>query len=162
MIHLRQLLVLLLMPLSAWSGLPQVGCRCSNGDILTHCPKLSRALISIQVVNVANTSTGNPHSCCCESVETSDCCRKASKQSKHNDPHCSAKACHCSAVLLDAPSRVSDNEVSLPDLNQRLVTLDLFVSLRLASLAHHGFAGTFITGPPKTTDLIVLLGHRLI
>ena len=161
MIRFRQLLILLLMPIAAWSGLPQIGCRCSNGTILRYCPMVSNPFVRKGMDCQETGTKAELRSCCCDSSETSDCCKGASKPSSKNGSQSTLKSCCCSPILLGGPSRISIDAIDVPDLNRSLDVFNLFESVHFVYSTSLGRVWTD-TGPPATPDLIVLLGHRLI
>lgn len=164
MIRLRQLLILLLMPIAAWSGLPQIGCRCSNGTVLRYCPMVSNAFVQKGMDCQETEATAELHSCCCDSSdssETSDCCNVDSKPSSENGRQCTLKSCCCTPILLGGPIRISIDAIDVPDLDRSLDAFNLFESVHFVCYTSQSMVWTD-TGPPSTADLIVLLGHRLI
>ena len=161
MIRFRQLLILLLMPIAAWSGLPRIGCRCSNGTVLRYCPMVSNPFVRKGMDCQETGAKTELHSCCCDSSETSDCYKGDSKPSSKNGSQSTLKSCCCSPILLGGPSRISIDAMNVPDLDRSLDAFNLFESVHFVCYTSQRIVWTD-TGPPATADLIVLLGHRLI
>ena len=161
MIRFRQLFILLLMPIAAWSGLPQIGCRCSNGTVLRYCPMVSNPFVRKGMDCRESGTKAGLHSCCCDSSGTGDCCKGASGPSSKNGSQSTLNSCCCSPILLGGPSRISIDAIDVPDLDRSLDAFNLFESVHFVCITPQGLVWTD-TGPPETADLIVLLGHRLI
>ena len=161
MIRYRQLLILLLMPIAAWSGLPQIGCRCANGTVLRYCPMVSNPFVRKGLDCQKTGVKAELHSCCCDSGQTSDCCKGDSGQSSKDRSQSTLKSCCCTPILLGVPSRISIAAIDVPDLDRSLDAFNLFESVRFVCSTFLARVWTE-TGPPASADLIVLLGHRLI
>ena len=161
MIRFRQLLILLLMPITAWSGLPQIGCRCADGTILRHCPMVSNSFFGMGMDCQENEATAELHSCCCDTGKTSDCCKGPSRPSGEKGSQSTLKSCRCTPMLLGGPSRMAIDAIDVPDLDRSFDALNLFETVHFVCTVPQGLVWAD-TGPPETPDLIVLLGHRLI
>ena len=161
MIRFRPLLILLLMPLAAWSGLPQIGCRCSNGTVLRYCPMVSNPFVRKGMDSQESEAKSEKHPCCCNSTKISDCCKGDSKTSSEYGRLCFLKSCCCTSVLLGGPSRTTIDAIEVPNQDQSFEALNLLESAHFVCCALQELVWTD-TGPPATADLIVLFSHRLI
>ena len=149
------------MPLAAWSGLPQIGCRCSNGTVLRYCPMVSNPFVRKGMDCQESEAKSEKHPCCCNSTKISDCCKGDSKTSSEDGRLCSLKSCCCTSVLLGGPSRTTIDAIEVPNQDQSLDAFNPFETNHFVSCTLQELVWTD-AGPPVTTDLIVLLGHRLI
>ena len=160
---LRQLMILTLMPLTVWAGISHPACRCSNGEIRLHCPRLNQQTSSATPSHqVASTKSGKCSSCCGKAANN---CRQSSKTKPHkpadSPESCCAETCHCTPVLLEGNTAVSLKKASVVILAQ-LEFLPISVSIvRLPRETRQELVAVD-TGPGKPDNLILLFERFLI
>ena len=161
----RQLMIFSLMPLVALSGMPDVACRCSNGEIRRHCPKLNQSRSIVSPTSVGFTSrSGSPKSCCGGTGATRSCCqakKQVPSQSEHPSPACCAESCHCTRVLLEGNSgaRLKTDGIPVPSrVDFLLIPLFVVRSPRLTRVD----LDIIGISPHDPEDLIVRLERFLI
>ena len=159
----RQLTILTLMPLVAWSGMPDVGCRCSNGEIRRNCPKLAQSTL-VASSNTRASKSGNCQSCCGGNATTRSCCqsvKRATSQSENLPVSCCAENCRCMPVLLegDGGARLNTPKASVP-VPAEFLPIPVAV-VRLPRMTEVDRVA-IDTGPHESEDLIVLFERFLI
>ena len=162
---LRKLMILTLMPLTAWSGIGQVACRCSNGEIRLHCPRMNQPKsAAAPSSNVCASEGGGCKSCCGQDSSTHSCChsaKQATTKSKDQTPACCAETCHCTPVLLPGNGGAPPKTVSVPVLSHVEFLPSTVSVIRLPRIAQVDLIA-IDTGPREPKDLIVLFERFLI
>lgn len=156
MSYLRRLLILALVPLTAWAGMPHLACRCSNGSVRLYCPKLASQLKS----DCQSASDPDTKKSCCTSGKSSCCCA-ASKKASGPESACCDLGCHCTPVLLEPSVSPALKKAALPE----LVQLDLVAlpaaQVQLPRITRVDFRA-LNSGPRVPDDLIILCERWLI
>lgn len=126
----RLLLVLALMPVTAYSGLPHIACRCSNGDLHLYCPKLTRATQSCRSQSSsANSAQKATRSCChCASQETLACDKADEPQGC--EATCCQGSCQCTAVALADDAGPVPVKVLVPEVVQAVLEFVPFLNIQ--------------------------------
>jgi hypothetical protein len=161
----RQLMILSLMPLTALSGMPDVACRCSNGEIRLHCPKLNQPKSVVNHLSDGCASkSGDRKSCCGGGGASRSCCqsaKRAANKSDNQSPSCCAETCHCTPVIVEGNSGAKLNAENVPVLSD-VEFLPVLVSVvRLPRLTRVDLVA-IDSGPDQPDDLIVLFERFLI
>ena len=102
MFLLRQLMILALMPLAVWNGVPHVACRCSNGEFRLYCPKLNQSQAVADSSACGNSSDGAVHKSCCGAAHGKKCCGAQASGTSHQGAECCAAGCRCTAVYIQS------------------------------------------------------------
>jgi len=160
MTFLRQLMILALVPLTAWSGSPHVACRCSTGEIRLFCSRMSQAA-SPSNSNGGSSSADSQQTSCCGARVANGCCGSGKKSQKQQPSSCCADTCHCTPVILAADTGLKPNIEILPDL-QQIELLPLIVCTMSQPHAARVDLCDIDPIPLVPDDLIVLTGHWLI
>lgn len=155
----RLLTILILLPVTVVSGMPLVGCRCSNGEVHLSCPKL-RAEQQKSATNTALCGTLKPaaqQSCC---GDEPGCCGSKSSESPSEGESCCAPGCRCTPVLLTAEIGPKLTKVCLPD----VVQLDLATITAASSIQLHSVPVglSCVESKPDVPIDIVLLFERFL
>lgn len=158
MIFLRQLLAFALVPLTAWSGMPHVACRCSTGEIRLFCSRMGQSVPHSQS-NASCCSAGSQkHSCCGANVIGGSCGSGKKSQQKSS---CCAETCHCTPVILEAGTGLKPKAEVLSDVQQ----VEL-LPITVCTMSQPHAARVDLSGidpiPLVPDDLVVLTGHWLI
>lgn len=114
----RLLTILILLPVTVLSGMPYVGCRCSNGEVHLSCPKL-RAKQSQKASDstvCCVTQTPSTENSCCAGNQSTSCCKSKGKTVPGEGESCCADGCRCTPVLITAEVGPKLAKVSVPDL----------------------------------------------
>lgn len=158
MTYFRQFLILALVPLTAWSGTPHLGCRWSNGEIRLFCPKL---LQQAQHRNsTCDNASGRPERKSCCGDGTGGCCSSANG-SRQQETGCCADGCHCTPVCLKSDVNPAVKEIVSPQLVEfELAAVDV-VQFRLPRVTHVELSALGFN-PRVPDDLIVLCERWLI
>lgn len=119
----RLLTILILLPVTVVSGMPLVGCRCSNGEVHLSCPKLRAEQSQKASAATALCGTQRPavQQSCCGDEQNTGCCGSKSGELPSEGESCCAPGCRCTPVLLTAEIGPKLTKVCLPD----AVQLDL-------------------------------------
>lgn len=171
MILLRQLMILALVPVTAWSGMPHVACRCSNGEVHLFCPRLNEAQAATEPT-AARQKLADSSSCCkspknassksgCGSTEGGTCCGSQSSGSNDQGAGCCAAGCHCTAVYISFETGPTLKKVSVPELTQFVLAAAPVSVIRLPRVTRVDL-GSAETAPRVPDDLIVLYERWLI
>ncbi len=155
----RLLLVLALMPVTAYSGMPRVACQCSNGELRLHCPKLEQA---------TTASASRIH--CCQRQQNvaprSRCCRSQAAHAESNPPIADQAAscesgCQCTPVWLASDVGPTLSKVTAPE----PVQIDLY-SVPMVASGHSQQAfvtsKAIDTGPVVAIDFVIAYERFLI
>lgn len=160
----RLLTILALMPLTAWSGMPHVACRCSNGEIHLACPRLNQAKVVSDTAssNICQKATNAiTHRSCCGGAKVSKCCGSSTGESSDQGAGCCADGCRCTPVLLQADVGTTLKKVCLPELTSLdLANLSLPVIRETRSTPVE--LSVFDAGPRAPIDIVVLYERWLI
>lgn len=153
---LRQLMILALVPVTAWSGTPHVACRCSSGEVRLFCPKLYDSA-SRSMSHAGCCSTAGQISCCV----TGGCCESGKKSPHQTEPSCCADTCHCTPVILAADASTKPKVENLPDI-QQVEFLPITVCVICQPLVTRVDLSGIDPIPLVPDDLVVLTGRWLI
>ena len=167
MFFLRQLMILAMVPLTVWSGMPHQACRCSNGEIRLFCPRLNQSQAA------ADPSKSDSTSCCTQSkVEGRKsccggsrgvaCCGSHDGDGSQKGAQCCAAGCQCTAVYVSPENSSVAKNVSVPDLTQFGLLAIPASAIRLPRFAPVELSIRIDTGPRVPDDLIVLYERWLI
>lgn len=158
-------MIVSLMPLVAVSGMPDVACRCSNGEIRRHCLKLnqSKSIVSQMLVGFTCRS-GSSKSCCGGTGAARSCCqakKQVTNQSKYHSPVCCAETCHCTPILLEGNSgaRLRTDGIPVPSRVDFLPIASFVVPIPRLTRVDLDIIGI---SPHEPEDLIVRLERFLI
>lgn len=157
MAFLRLMMILALVPMTAWSGMPQIACRCSSGEIRLFCPKLRQ---SASLMNSGCCSSGEQQASCCATHSAGGCCG-SDKKDRDQDPAVCGDTCHCTPVILAADASIKPKFENLPDVQQVE-----FLPLAVCAICEPLAARVDMSGvdpiPLVPDDLVVLTGRWLI
>lgn len=160
MIFLRQLMILALVPLTAWSGTPHVACRCSTGEVRLFCPKMYQSAASITSQASCGSADSQQTSCCGMRV-ANGCCGSGKRSHHQKQSSCCADTCRCTPVILAADDSLKPKIDILPDLQQFELLPIIVCTLSQPQTTRVDLSGIdTVTRVPD--DLIVLTGHWLI
>ncbi len=160
MTFLRPLMILALVPLMAWSGMPHVACRCSTGEVRLFCPKMYQSASPSKSQASCGSADSQQASCCGASVASG--CRGSGKKSQNQkQPSCCADTCHCTPVILAADTGLKPKIEILPDLQQIELLPITVCTLSQPHAAHVDLSGIDPI-PLVPDDLVVLTGRWLI
>jgi len=149
---IRLLLVLSLMPVMAFGGMPQVACRCSNGALLLHCCKLVQS----------KRATANGPSCC-ESRQNAapKCCSRASEKTGTKQVICCDSGCTCTPVWITADVGPVLGKVRAPEPAQFDLSV-VSIAPREDSRQALVISKTIDTGPLVAIDFVLAYERFLI
>lgn len=153
MSFLRRLLILALVPLTAWAGMPHLACRCSNGSVRLYCPKLASQMNS----DCQRTPHQDAKKSCCTSGKASCCCG-ASKKASDQESACCGSGCHCTPVLLEQSVSPALKKAVLPVLVQLDLVALLAVPVQLPRITRVDFRA--LNSEPRVPDDLVILCER--
>jgi hypothetical protein len=167
MFLLRQLLILAMVPLTMWSGMPHQACRCSNGEVHLFCPRLNQSQAAKDVAESA------PPSCCasskvegqefcCSGSQGTACCGSHTGDGSQKGAQCCAAGCKCTAIYVAPENSSIAKNVSVPDLTQFGLLAIPAPAIRLPRIAPVELSIRIDTGPRVPDDLIVLYERWLI
>ena len=119
----RLLTILILLPVTVVSGMPLVGCRCSNGEVRLFCPKLRAEQSRKASGEIACCETQKPaaQKSCCTGNQSTSCCGSKSSKSPSEGESCCADGCHCTPVLLIAEVGPKLTKACVPDVFQHVL-----------------------------------------
>ena len=119
----RLLTILILLPVTVVSGMPLVGCRCSNGEVRLSCPKLRAEQSRKASGQIACCEVQKPaaQKSCCGGKQNSGCCGSKSGKSPSEGESCCAAGCHCTQVLLTAEVGPKLTKTCVPDVFQHVL-----------------------------------------
>ena len=159
MFFLRQLLILAMVPLTLWSGMPHQACRCSNGEIHLFCPRLNPSQAAAEPAGCVSPS-------CCTSSKgegRKSCCGDSQNSHGSQDgAKCCAAGCKCTAVYLAPEGSSVAKNVDVPKLTQFGLVAISASAIRLPRFAPADLSVRIDTGPRVPDDLIVLYERWLI
>ena len=114
----RLLTILTLLPMTATSGMPHVGCRCSNGEIRWYCPKLKaqQSQKSVEATSCCKSSKNTARTSCCGGSQGANCICTSSRNAKSDAESCCTDGCKCTPVLITSDVGPKIAKVSVPDL----------------------------------------------
>lgn len=162
MIVLRQIMVIALMPVVAWTGMPQVACKCSTGEIRLSCPRLNSASLNLP----SQTSTA----ACCRPTPAASrvnkpaagcCCCAVAKTQESQHATCSLRGCYCTRIVLAA------GDLTITTIKGAAST-GMFEFAQLPAFAIHlpqtvqSAVNSFDTGPPPQNDINLVFQRLLI
>ena len=115
----RLLTILTLLPVTAMSGVPIVGCRCSNGDVRLSCPKLraEQSRKASEATGCSDSPKVAARKSCCGGSQGAGCCGANSKSAGEGES-CCADGCRCTPVLLKSEVGPNLAKVCVPELVQ--------------------------------------------
>lgn len=159
-------MILALVPLTAWSGMPHVACRCSNGEVHLFCPRLNESSAKTEQA-VTGPESGcqsagqTDHKSCCASTAGGTRCGSQVNGSGEQGESCCAAGCRCTAVCLASEISSTVKKISSPEPTQfHWVSVPMAVSDR--SRVTHVDLGSIDAAPRVPDDLIVLCERWLI
>ena len=170
MILLRQLMILALVPITAWSGMPHVACRCSNGEVKLFCSRLNEGQSVHQPTAAGQTPADSSYCClskqadhksCCARASGGSCCGSRGIDSNHQGASCCAAGCHCTAVYVPSETGPTLKKVSMPELTEFMLAAVPVPVIHLPRVVRVDLGSTE-TGPRVPDDLIVLFERWLI
>jgi hypothetical protein len=132
MSFLKQLLILAFVPLTAWSGMPQLACRCSNGEIRFFCSRLSLQSRERNSAACRPAACSSPRKSCCERSPGTHC---SSAKSTTQASECYVTGCRCTLVYLQNGTSATLKKVVLPELVQVAFIAPPFTEFRRPRLA---------------------------
>ena len=112
---LRQLMILAMVPLTLWSGTPQVACRCSTGEIRLFCPKLNQTLVAEDSASCCASKTAGGHSCC-GTANSAKCLASTSDGSGDPGATCCSSGCACSRIVLPSDLVPVQTKAQVPEI----------------------------------------------
>ncbi|MDB5347357.1 MAG: hypothetical protein JWP89_5734 [Schlesneria sp.] len=160
MTFLKQLLILAFVPLTAWSGMPHLACRCSNGEVRLFCPRMN--LQTNKQSSCGSVADRSEQKSCC-GRNNGACCSSSSsgKGSSSQRPECCVTGCRCTPVYLANETGPTLKKVVLPE----LVQLD-FIAASITEFRQPRIVrvdlGTLKIDRRVPDDLIVLCERWLI
>ena len=158
-------MILALMPLTAWSGMSHVGCRCSTGEIRLHCPKLNHSQMAAGASSIASASRSGESTASRDGKATTRSCCQSAKQatnkSENQVPPSCAESCQCTPVLLEGNSGAKLRSEKLPVVG-RSHFVSIAVSVSRLPCVTRGNLDAIDMGPHELEDLIVLFERFLI
>jgi hypothetical protein len=156
MSFLKQLLILAFVPLTAWSGMPHLACRCSNGGIRFFCSRLSLQSRERNSATCRTADSASPRKSCCE--------RSAGTRSAKSSPPgsaCRATDCRCTPVCLQNDTAPTLRKVVLPEFVHFASLIPSVTVFRRPRLARVDL-GPLKVDPRVPDDLISLCERWLI
>lgn len=162
---LRQITVLVLMPLMAWPGMPKVACRCSTGEFRLFCSRINTAVdafggchsTSCAAKAGRQPSASVPQSGC----QSGCCCQSAHRQTNSLPTSCGSSGCRCTPVFLASNSATKPSTESVPLPLQGEYLVDVTVAIP-AQVGCPREALRFDVGPPLMTRNLVVLYQRFL
>jgi hypothetical protein len=158
-------MILSLMPLTAWSGMPDIACRCSNGEIRLHCPMLNQPKLVVNHSSEGIASKGGDRrSCCGGSGASRHCCqtaKRAANKSENQSPSCCAETCRCTPIIVEGNSGAKLKTEDIPAFSDVDFVQIAVLIVRLPRLTRTDLV-VIDSGPDRAHDLIVLFERFLI
>lgn len=163
---LRQTMILVLMPLTAWTGMPQLACQCSTGEIRLNC---SRLISSARARSIEKTPADSNRSCCqrvaaVERVAKStarSCCGTTKQSQASKQIGSTALECRCVAIVLTVASVPNAKFTCQIDSNP-IGFVPRTIGLAQAMFTMRSISNPRDTGPPVSGDLIVFFERLLV
>ncbi len=112
---LRQLMILAMVPLTLWSGTPQIACRCSTGEIRLFCSKLNQAQFADASGSCCASKAAGGH-ICCGTAKAAKCSACPSETSRESGSTCCSSGCTCSRIVLSSELILVPTKAQAPDL----------------------------------------------
>lgn len=161
MFLLRQLMILALMPLAVWNGMPHVACRCSNGEVRLYCPRLNQSQTVADSPACGNSSNGETHKSCCGAAQGKKCCGSQGSGTSHQGAECCAAGCRCTAVYIQSDVGPVLKVVSVPEWTQFALAVVPMSVVHFPRVTQVDLS-SIDTNPRVPDDLIVLYERWLI
>lgn len=159
----RLLTILILLPVTVLSGMPRVGCRCSNGEVHLSCPKLraEQSKRASDATACCDSQKPAAQKSCCGGKQSTGCCGSNSRKSPNEDESCCEAGCRCTPVLLKTEVALKLAKACVPDLAQHdlantSVTASLLVRVARIEICR------IEAKPDVPIDLVVLYERFLI
>ena len=152
---LRQLMILALVPLTAWSGMPHVACRCSNGEVRFFCTRMNQ-----QAQQNSATCGGTERKSCCGGNGRTWCGSAASVTGQQGTECCAAD-CRCTPIYFQTEAGPTLKKVVLPELMQLDLAAIPAIEIRLPRIMRVDLS-TLKSDQRVPDDLIVLCERWLI
>ena len=167
MFLLRQLLILAMVPLTMWSGMPHQACRCSNGEIRLFCPRLNQSQAAADQPKSDSTlccasSKVESWKSCCGGSQGAACCGSHDSEGSQKGAQCCAAGCKCTAIYIAPDGSSVAKNVSVPELAQIALLAIPVPAICLPRFAPVDLSVQIDTGPRVPDDLIVLFERWLI
>ena len=167
MFLLRQLLILAMVPLTMWSGMPHQACRCSNGEIHLFCPRLNQSQAAADQPKSDSTSCCTSpkvegRKSCCGGSQGVTCCGSHAGDGRQNGVQCCAAECNCTAVYVSPENSSVAKNVSVSELTQFGLVAIPVSAIRLPRFALADLSVQIDTRPRVPDDLFVLFERWLI
>ena len=162
MIFLRQLMILALMPLAVWNGMPHVACRCSNGEVRLYCPKLNQSPTVSDSPVCGNSSHIAVYQSCCGTAQGTKCCGSQGRETSHQGTECRAAGCRCTAIYLQSDVGPVLKVLSVSEWTQFASAVVPMSVVHFPRETRRVHLSSIDSGPRVPDDLIVLFERWLI
>lgn len=111
---LQRLLILAIVPLAAWNGMPHVACRCSNGEIRLFCSQMNQQAKPRKAGATECISNSSERKSCCHGGEGT-CCSVPPADSSERKTECCAAGCQCTPICIQTDTSTLHKKIDLPD-----------------------------------------------
>ncbi|MDB5347414.1 MAG: hypothetical protein JWP89_5791 [Schlesneria sp.] len=157
---LRQFLILALVPITAWGGMPHLACRCSSGEVRVFCSRMGQQSKDRVQVACSSDSSSRERKPCCRG-NGALCCTSSTSSSGLQGSECCASGCRCTPVYLQGDAGTTLKKVALPELVQLDLPATSIAQIQLPRIVKVDL-GTLRFQPRVPDDLIVLCERWLI
>jgi hypothetical protein len=146
------------VPLTAWSGMPHLACRCSNGEIRFFCMRLSLPSGERNSAACGTAANSSTRKSCCGRVAGA-CCSSSTASSQGSE--CCATGCRCTPVYLQNDTGPTLKKIVLPELMQLALIAPSVTEFRQPRVARVDL-GPLRIDRRVPDDLIILCERWLI
>lgn len=163
---LRQIMIVALMPVMAWSGAPHVACQCSTGEVRLFCPRLHSPALDFR----CNHSNNSSASCCSqaaasscdETSETECCCCRAKAAQTTPQSSCCSQSCRCTPIVLPASNATAPKSESVSSVCRADFAAQTVSCMHLPRVVNVRVNSHDTGPPPLPVDIIVLFARFVI
>lgn len=156
---LRQFLILALVPITAWAGMPHLACRCSNGEVRLFCSRMGQQ--SKDHARGACSSSSSPERKSCCRGNAAACCGSSTGAVNRQGSECCVSGCRCTPVYLEGDASTTLKKVVLPEVVQWDLPQVSITQIQRPRIVRVDL-GTLKFEPRVPDDLIVLCERWLI